>query len=94
MVFDVQNRKSFEALSLWMTECNKYGATENMVTVVCGNKIDDDPKRRTVSEKEAREWCIKNGYKYFETSALTGDNVSEMFDALFTDAMNAFFEVN
>ena len=36
-------------------------------------------KKRVVEEAEARIWAETKGYHYFETSAQTGEGVSEMF---------------
>jgi signal recognition particle receptor subunit beta len=47
---------------------------------LCANKSD---KKSVVSEEEIREWASKHNLKYFETSALTGSNVSNMFITLF-----------
>jgi GTPase SAR1 family protein len=49
--------------------------------VVVGNKVDleDD---RDVLETEGRDWAVERGFKFFETSAKTGSNVKELFDAL------------
>lgn len=38
---------------------------------------------REVDEAEGRMWAEAKGFQYFETSALTGKNVQEMFDILF-----------
>lgn len=42
-----------------------------------------DLGRRQVDASEGRLWAEAKGFPYFETSALTGDNVQEMFDILF-----------
>lgn len=63
------------------------------VVVVCANKVDDEVdggRRRVVSETEGRQWATKHGYGYFETSACTGVQVAEMFNALFKDVVAAF----
>jgi DnaJ family protein C protein 27 len=40
-------------------------------------------KRRDVSEEEGREFASSRGFIYFETSACTGANVTEVFEHLF-----------
>ena len=35
--------------------------------------------KREVSETEGRIWAAEKGFRYFETSALTGNGVDEMF---------------
>ncbi len=46
--------------------------------VLVGNKRDLE-KNREVTEEEGREFAEKNGMLFFETSALTGKNVEEVF---------------
>ena len=41
-----------------------------------------DLGRRKVDEAEGRLWAETRGFPYFETSALTGDNIQEMFELL------------
>ena len=42
-----------------------------------------DQKKRAVSESEGKRWAQSKGYMYMETSAESGQNVNEMFDAVF-----------
>jgi len=84
LVYDVSNRASFEALDYWMEELrnevtNKSEA-DSIVVCVCANKSD---LRRAVDESEGRLWADQHGFHFFEVSALNGDNVNEMFEALF-----------
>ncbi|KAK3088902.1 hypothetical protein FSP39_025243 [Pinctada imbricata] len=90
LVYDVADRQSFEALDAWMTEMqNEIGnqsEMDNVVVCVCANKCD---KKRTVDEAEGRVWADARGFHYFETSAQTGDGVTEMFQALFDGVVTA-----
>ena len=82
LVYDISNRKSFEALNMWLKEAAKFaGSTSGIVFVVCGNKSD---KKRVVPEAEGRQWADQHGFRFFETSAKSGENVGEMFEFLFT----------
>ena len=36
-------------------------------------------KKRVIDESEGRLWADSKGFHYFETSALTGDGVNDMF---------------
>ena len=44
--------------------------------------LQTDLGRRVVDEAEGRLWAETRGFPYFETSALTGDNIQEMFELL------------
>mmetsp|Transcript_18574 Transcript_18574/g.17651 ORF Transcript_18574/g.17651 Transcript_18574/m.17651 type:complete len:121 (+) Transcript_18574:550-912(+) len=82
MVFDLDNRDSYNSLIHWEEEMKKNGIDVNRVkVVVCGNKSDS--KGREVNAKDAQKWAKQRGYDYFETSAFTGSNVGESFMHLF-----------
>lgn len=55
------------------------------IYVIC----QTDLGRREVDEAEGRMWAEAKGFPYFETSALTGENVQEMFDVLFHHTVEA-----
>ena len=38
LVYDVTSKKTLDGLDTWISEANKYGATDCYV-VVCGNKV-------------------------------------------------------
>ncbi len=52
------------------------------VLMVCANKCDRSP--RQVDEVEARLWAELRGFQLFETSALTGEGINDMFHAFFS----------
>lgn len=91
IVFDVSDRNSFEALDSWILELqNEIGnqsEVDNIAVCVCANKTD---KKRVIDESEGRIWADSRGYHYFETSAQTGEGVSEMFQVLFESVVVAF----
>jgi len=83
LVYDVTSKKTLDGLDTWISEANKYGATDCYV-VVCGNKVrsfclvrdlyfakKDNPKR-VVNELEARKWAENRGFTYYEVSAKEG----------------------
>ena len=76
IVYEISNKKSFENISSWIEEC-KNTAPKSILMVLVGNKCDLD--NREVTEEEGREFAEKNGMLFFETSALTGKNVEEVF---------------
>ncbi|WAR15929.1 DJC27-like protein [Mya arenaria] len=90
LVYDVADRASFESLDHWLLEMqNEIGNQadhDNVVICVCANKTD---KKRQVDETEGRLWADSRGFQYFETSALNGDGVNEMFQALFEGVVTA-----
>lgn len=87
LVYDVSSRKSFQALDMWLKEAAKFsGNTAGITFVVCGNKSD---KKRVVPESDGRQWADAHGFRFFETSAKSGESVNEMFDFLFTSVIES-----
>ncbi|XP_017748873.1 PREDICTED: dnaJ homolog subfamily C member 27 isoform X5 [Rhinopithecus bieti] len=82
LVYDVGQKDSFDALDAWLAEMKQelgpHGNMENIIFVVCANKIDCT-KHRCVDESEGRLWAESKGFLYFETSAQTGEGINEMF---------------
>ncbi|XP_077885693.1 dnaJ homolog subfamily C member 27 isoform X2 [Ictidomys tridecemlineatus] len=82
LVYDVGQKDSFDALDAWLAEMKQelgpHGNMDNIVFVVCANKIDCT-KHRCVDESEGRLWAESKGFLYFETSAQTGEGINEMF---------------
>lgn len=98
LVFDVTDKASFDSLDDWIAEIKQdlermesssSPTLDNMVFVVCGNKIDKGNKR-VIDEADAKMWAMMKGYQYFETSASSGAGVNEMFEALFAEIVAIF----
>ena len=77
--FDVTNRSSFEECQWQLEEAQRF-LEDKCLIVGVGNKIDLEDQR-VVSTEEARDFFEKNGVKYFEVSAKTGQGVHELIEA-------------
>ncbi|XP_059154937.1 dnaJ homolog subfamily C member 27-like [Physella acuta] len=84
LVYDVSDKASFTSLDYWMEELtNEIGnksELDSIVVCVCGNKTD---LKRQVDESEGQLWADARGFHFFETSALTGEGISNLFQVLF-----------
>ena len=76
-VYDITNKKSFDSIKEWVEDC-KSNTNSTIHFVLVGNKLDLDEKRE-VSEEQGRELSLDYGMKFFESSALTGQNIKEIF---------------
>eukprot|EP01129_Flabellula_baltica_P011082 TRINITY_DN4778_c0_g1_i3.p1 TRINITY_DN4778_c0_g1~~TRINITY_DN4778_c0_g1_i3.p1 ORF type:complete len:153 (+),score=28.60 TRINITY_DN4778_c0_g1_i3:216-674(+) len=76
VVFDVNDRESFDEVDTFLYDIDRYAPKDSHV-FLAGNKTDLD--ERKVSEKEAAEKADQINVRYIETSALTGDNIEELF---------------
>ena len=77
IVYDVTKNESFDSVSYWIREL-KTNVEENIVILVCGNKVDLEDKR-TVDFQTAQSLATENNALYTETSATTGQGVDRMF---------------
>ena len=78
MVYDVSNRDTFQRLRDWITSilANK----EDPLVLIIGNKMDHE--HREVTAKEGQEYAEMIGAIFYETSALSGQNVVQSIDAM------------
>ena len=82
LCYDISNRPSFDHVIGWMRDI-KTRAPPDCDIVLCGNKSDLD-NDRVVTAQEGKALAEEYGVQFFETSALTGNNVETMFTALAT----------
>ena len=77
IVYDITNRKSFQSIKTWLNECRDM-CSKNVLIILVGNKSDLDGKR-VITKDEGFKFAQENNLKFFETSALNGNNVEEVF---------------
>jgi GTPase SAR1 family protein len=82
LTYDISNRPSFDHVIGWMRDI-KTRAPPECDIVLCGNKCDLD-NDRVVQYEEGKQLADEYGVQFFETSALTGHHVEQMFIALAT----------
>jgi Ras-related protein Rab-11A len=76
LCYDITKRKSFENISLWLTEMRAN--CEPVVLMLVGTKTDLQYLRE-VSTEEALEYAQKEHMMFMETSAQSAYNVEEAF---------------
>lgn len=77
LVYDITKETSFDNLTKWFSNIRENGADGAKVLLV-GNKVDL-ANERIVSTDRGQIFAEKNGIWLFETSAVTGHNVTEAF---------------
>ena len=98
LLFDVNDKKSFEDITGWIRDLRKERGhaneenfekkTEDEVLVLIGNKIDKIGQRQ-VSREEAIQLANKYNLNYYETSCKQGINLYEILcDIIFQAAAN------
>lgn len=100
IIFDITNKESFNRIPHWIDvagcEINEetnviIGPLPYTQIILIGNKCDLEQDRQ-VKKEDANKYASKYGIKYIETSAKTGDNITdtftEMAKTLFEDHIN------
>ncbi|CAF1214334.1 unnamed protein product [Rotaria sordida] len=77
LVYDITNRESYNAVANWLSDARRL-ASRNVIIILCGNKKDLEDQRE-ITFTEANQFAQDNDLIFFETSAMTGENVHESF---------------
>lgn len=77
LVYDITNSMTFEKLPSWINEA-KGLSMQDICMVILGNK-SDLASARAVNFIDAASFCQENHLQFFETSAVTGENIEEAF---------------
>ncbi|KAH9578751.1 Small GTPase [Trypanosoma melophagium] len=77
IVYDITKRSSYESVPQWLNDVRQL-AGKDVVVMLIGNKSDISDKR-AIQHNEASLYALENGLLHFETSAATGEFVSEAF---------------
>ena len=77
IVYDITDEKSFKSVRTWIDDCKNY-THKNIQMILVGNKRDLD-YQRSVEENDGKELAEENSMRFYETSALTGENVENIF---------------
>jgi small GTP-binding protein len=80
LMFDLTSHDSFESIDRWLQDIREVARTD-VVTVLVGNKSDLADQRK-VTAAEAEAYAKEHNIAYVETSAKSGTNVPETFDAV------------
>lgn len=84
--FQVTNslQSSLDKAKSWVKELQRQ-ANENIIIALAGNKLDlvtEQPDKRAIPTAEAEAYAKEAGLLFFETSAKTAENVTELFTAI------------
>ena len=85
LVYDLTNRKTMEKIKDWMNQIQLNTTLSEVSLVLVGNKND---LNRVISNEESTNLSQELGIKSFETSALTGDGINDIFQYLTMEIIN------
>ena len=92
VVYDITQTASLDKARSWVRELQRQ-ADPSIVIALCGNKTDLNA-RRQVSQEEAKKYADEEGLMWGETSAKTGDGVSDIFTAIGQTSFKFWFSTN
>lgn len=84
MVYDITKERTFDSVTRWIEEL-KLHAEPDIIIVLVGNKsdlVERNPALRKVSREAAQQLAKENGMLFEETSAITSENVNDVFERL------------
>ncbi|MHA1300330.1 MAG: Rab family GTPase [Candidatus Helarchaeota archaeon] len=80
LVYDITEPKTFENIKNWVNMLHEIAGEVPIILV--GNKIDLINEKKITTEQGEKLAQDLNAYKFFETSAKTGDRVQEIFKGI------------
>lgn len=90
IVYDITKRSSFENVEQWLDDVRQL-AGNDVVIMLIGNKSDLANKHhRVVQHNEVSLFAQEHNLLHFETSAYSGEFVSEAFLKVAMTALNSF----
>ena len=77
-IFDLTDQDSFEGVDFFWNDFNQFSGSDGTTfKILVGTKSDKPDRQILASAAEA--WALRHSVPYMETSALTGDNVEDLF---------------
>ncbi|GAM17098.1 hypothetical protein SAMD00019534_002730, partial [Acytostelium subglobosum LB1] len=81
LVYDTTNMNTFDVLKVWVKEVQRH-APPDLVLAFVGNKADLPNRRVSIEDAKRLAAEIDSDAIVMETSALTGQNIQELFASL------------
>ena len=78
IVYDITNKDTLKSVDKWIEECNFSSNNDNLIMILVGNKTDLIDKRQ-ITEKTGKDYAKNNNMDFYESSALNGYNINEIF---------------
>ena len=80
IVYDVTDESSFNSVKQWIEDSQTYGRNDIHLVLV-GNKIDLKDQRK-ISKEDGQNLATQYGMDFYESSALTGENINNIFEGI------------
>jgi small GTP-binding protein len=83
-------KKIIKDLDFWMQQFKQINSQKKQIIYLVGNKIDLGKEYILIKEDEITKFILDNNLKYYETSAVTGEKIQEMFNELAFELMTIY----
>lgn len=90
-MYDITNRESLTKLEAWLAELENYSDNPNIVTIVVGNKIDE---QRVITREEGLKFARKHRALFLEASAKGDKFVADVFKEIVEKVNNKLIIFN
>ena len=80
IVYDITDDSSFNSVKQWIEDVQSF-ANKDTNLVLVGNKVDLNNKRK-ISKEEGQNLAKEYGMDFYESSALTGENINDIFEGI------------
>ena len=77
LVYDCTDEQSFNNIRNWIKQIETHAA-KDVAKILVGNKCDREDEK-VISTEQGKELADEYGLRFFETSAKSGFNISELF---------------
>ena len=81
--------ETFNGVKSWYKQYLQFNDEKEKIIYLIGNKLDD-VEHRAIKSKDALSLANELNLKYFETSAVTGEGINNIFSLLCYDLMDKF----
>ena len=96
-VYNINDRKSFENIQIYIKECQDLSNNKEISMVLVGNKFELVEKREVTCE-EGKLLANKYGIQFYEISCQTDENINEIFlnsvNEIATKIENGIYDLN
>ena len=89
LVYDCTEENTFNNIQNWLTQIDQH-ALPNVRKVLIANKVDKPAEEHKIDSEQGRKLAEQHGLEFFECSAKTGQNVSQVFEKVGSDIIKDF----
>ena len=83
-------KNTINNLKFWLEEFKQINTRKEHIIYLVGNKIDIGKEYKLTIQDEINNFVSNNNLKYYETSAMTGEKIIEMFNNLAFDLITIY----